>query len=359
MSNATRTVDADLPKLSESGQKHRIAFFGTSDRSLPLLESLNSNFDLVLCVTKRDTKVGRHQELRETEVKKWAKVNHIMTISVSSLKGAELEAVIEQLKSSNVEYGVVADFSFIIPYQLIELFDGKLINIHFSLLPLYRGASPVQFTILNGDQTTGITYHLIDKKMDSGRIIHQIGYKLANNEMSGQLYNILFELASKNLAYVIKEFHEGQMKPRAQDENLATYTYSPSHPESTFIYKEDAKINWKGDNKKIESAVRAFNPWPIEWTAVGELENNKKLWLPKLKLREGIDKKLKIKVYKAGLIENGKLELKEVQLEGKNKVDWKTFENGYVEQQVVKRPKKVTKQQPSQQPQPLRDSLQI
>lgn len=352
MSNMAHIADEDSPKPSGTTQKLRIAFFGTSDRSIPILEVLKNNFDLVLCVTKRDTKVGRHQELRETEVKKWAKENHVMTMSISNLKGAELEAIVEQLKSSNVEYGVVADFSFIIPYQLIELLDGKLINIHFSLLPLHRGASPVQFAIANGDKTTGVTYHLIDKKMDGGKIIHQIGYKLADNETSGHLYNVLFDVASENLPYVINSFHEGQMRPRLQDENAATYTYSLSHPQNTFIYKEDAQINWKNDTKKIERLIRALDPWPIVWTSVGELENNKKLWLPKIKLREGTDKKLKIKVFKASLTDEGKLELIEIQLEGKNRVDWKAFENGYtvqslkLQKQAAKMAKQVIKQQP-------------
>ena len=314
----------------------KIAFFGTSDRSISILEALKSNFDLVLCVTKRDTRVGRHQELKETEVKKWAKKNQVTVVSISNLKGMELEALIEQLKASKVEYGIVADFSFLIPYQLIEFFNGKLINIHFSLLPLYRGASPVQFAILNGDETTGITYQLIDKKMDGGKIVHQIGYKLANNETSGHLYSVLFELASENLADVINRFHDGQLKPRIQEENLATYTYSPSHAQSTFIYKEDARINWKDDAKKIEQMIRAFNSWPIAWTTIKELENNKKLRFSKIKLRAGVDQKLKLKIFKTDLTESGKLDVKEVQLEGKNKVDWKTFENGYVVSEIAK-----------------------
>src|SRR3989339_1774696 len=93
----------------------KIAFFGTSDRSISILEALKSNFDLVLCVTKKDTRVGRHQELKETEVKKWAKKNQVTVVSISNLKGMELEAIIEQLKASKVEYGIVADFSFLIP----------------------------------------------------------------------------------------------------------------------------------------------------------------------------------------------------------------------------------------------------
>jgi methionyl-tRNA formyltransferase len=312
--------------------KIKVAFFGTSDRSIPILDALKTSekIELVLCVTKKDAKVGRHQDLKETEVKKWAKSNHIAVTTIAGLKGFELEALIEQLKTSNVEYGLVADFSFIIPYPLIEFFNGRLLNIHFSLLPMYRGASPVQFTILNGDQMAGITFMLVDKKLDAGKIIHQIGYKMSGTETSGELYNTLFELSAQNIEYVLENYANEQFKPRSQDEAKATYTYSPSHPDHTFIYKEDAQISWKAEVTKIYNMVRAFNPWPVAWTTAGDLENNKKLWLPKLKLRNGIDKIQKLKIYTAGVTTDDKLEIKELQIEGRNKMDWRTFENGYV-----------------------------
>jgi methionyl-tRNA formyltransferase len=309
-----------------------VAFFGTSDRSLPILEALKNSdkIDLVQCITKRDTKVGRHQDIRETEVKKWSKANHVPVTSVSSMSGSELEAVIEQLRSSKAQYGIVADFSFIIPYTLIEFFDGKLINIHFSLLPLYRGASPVQFTILNGDEMAGITFMLIDKKLDTGKIIHQIGYKMAGNETSEDLYKTLFELAGDNIEYVIEHFHNEQLKPREQDHSKATYTYSPTHPKNTFIYKEDAMINWKNDAKRIVQAIRAYYPWPVAWTTLEELENNKKLWLSRLRFRKGLDRKQKVKIHAADTTIDSKVEINELQIEGRTRMDWKTFENGYL-----------------------------
>ena len=243
---------------NEPKPRLKVAFFGTSDRSIPILEALKANFELVLCVTKNDVKFGRHQTLKETEVKKWAKENNIKFITVSSLKGSELEKVIEQLNGSKVDFGLVADFSFIIPLPLIELFHGHFINIHFSLLPKYRGASPVQHAILNDDEVTGITFHLLEKKLDSGDILHQIGYKIAGNETSGALYNILFTLAAENVADVVNEFEQGLLTLRPQDEEKATFTYSPTNPQSTFIFKEDARIDWKDSPEQVERAVRAF-----------------------------------------------------------------------------------------------------
>ncbi len=307
----------------------KIAFFGTSDRSISILDSLKQNFNLVLCLTKSDVTFGRHQEKKETAVKKWAKQNDVNLITTNSLKGIELENIIEQLISANVDYILVADFSFMIPDAILEKFPNKVINIHFSLLPKYRGASPVQFSILNGDEMTGITYHLVVRKMDAGDIIHQIGYKLASNETSGFLYDTLFQVAARALTEVINKFHSGELLPRSQNETEATYTLSPSHTNSTFIFKEDAEIDWKKNAKEIECAIRAYNPWPIAWTTADKLENNKKLFDQKLVFREGFEKNKKVKIYEAMVTDTGLLEIATIQLEGKNKMSWKEFLNGY------------------------------
>lgn len=308
----------------------KVAFFGTSDRSIAILEALSNNFTLVLCVTKSDVNVGRHQEKKETGVKVWAKSKGIPYSTIGSLKGLELEGLIEQLLAANLDYIVVADFSFIIPEKLIEKFPDKLINIHFSLLPQYRGASPVQFAILNGETTTGITYHRVVRKMDAGDIIHQIGYKMSNNETSGFLYDTMFNLAARELPEVLTKLHNKEITLRPQDETEASYTLSPSHPESTFIYKEDAEIDWKKDVTKIDRAIRAYNPWPIAWTTLLELENNKKLWNNKIVLRESVDKNKKVKIQTATITDQNTLEIRQLQLEGKNIVSWKEFENGYL-----------------------------
>lgn len=309
--------------------KLKIAFFGTSDRSIPILEELNKNFELVLCTTKKDVKFGRHQDLKPTAVKTWAVEHMVRVVTISSLKGLELEALIEQIKLSKADYILVADFSFIIPAAMLEAFGDKIINVHFSLLPLYRGASPVQFAILNGEKTTGITYHLLDRKMDSGKILHQIGYKIAGKETTQELYKTLFELAAANLPKVINDYAANLITPRAQDESKATFCYSPSHPESTFIYKEDGQIDWKKSAEEIERCIRAYNPWPIAWTTAGSLENNKRLCNSNIKLIPSINKDSKVKVFKAR-IEDDRLCIEELQFEGKNRIDWQTLENGLI-----------------------------
>ncbi len=306
----------------------KVAFFGTSNRSIPILDALKNNFELVLCVTKEDVLVGRHQEKKETEVKNWSGKNNVNVLQLSSLKNENLEKLLEKLKELQVECGIVADFSFIIPYRVIEYFKGKLINIHFSLLPKYRGASPVQFAILNGEKATGITFHLVDVGLDTGAILRPYEYNIPANISSGDFYHLLFKFAAEKLPEVLNDYSQGKITPLLQDNDKATTTLSLSHPKSTFIYKEDAQVNWSKKPQIINRETHAYNPWPVSWSTLKDL-NGYELATGKVSLRPQTDQNLKIKVYDTEVI-NGKLAIKEIQVEGKKKTDFESFKNGYL-----------------------------
>jgi methionyl-tRNA formyltransferase len=298
-----------------------VAFFGTSDRSIPILDSLkDSEFNLVLCVTKEDRRVGRKQELKPTAVKVWADQNRVQCVTTKALVPESTRQIETILVNEKVELGVVADFSFMIPEEIFNLPEHKFVNIHFSLLPKYRGASPVQWAILNQEEKTGISYQIIDKKMDKGPIIHQTEYHLDNSETTESLYNTLFELCAKELPSILKDYVTGIKEPWEQNHAEATYTYSPSHPKDTHIFKEDAKINLKKESKEVDARVRAFNPWPIAWTTLGKFEG----------LKEGKNAELRVKIYETR-IESEKLVIEKLQVEGKNMLGWKEFENGYLD----------------------------
>lgn len=335
-------------------EKMKIAFFGTSDRSIPILNTLSdsfsfpnassSNLELVLCITKQDSKVGRHHITKETAVKTWAKSHNIPSFCIEKLDNegvskltsfacvVEQLKIVELLKSSAVDVGVVADFSLILKQEIVDTPPFKLINIHFSLLPKYRGASPVQFAILNGDKKTGISFYLMDKNMDTGKILAQVEYTLTGNETSGELYKTLFDIAAKKLPNVITEYVGGKITPVPQDESLATYTYSKTHPKNTFIYKEDAQIDWSKDIEYIKRAIRAYNPWPISWSTLSDLDNSQFLREKGLKIRAGANKSLKIKFYELDEVHDVRLRrwTAKVQVEGGKILSWKDFENGYL-----------------------------
>ena len=321
-----------MQKMNNPDKYTKIVFFGTSDRSLPILESLKSNFDLELCVTKKNTLFGRDQVEKETEVKRWATTNNVDTLLIDSLKDNNLEYVLDKIKSIKPDYGIVADFSFMIPKKVIETFNGNLINIHFSLLPKYRGASPVQHAILNGDEKTGITFYLLNEKMDDGDIISKIEYYIDSKYTSGELYDLLFKISADELPNVIKGYSLGELIPYKQLEEEATYTISKTNPKHTFIFKEDAQIDWKQPPEIIERSIRAYNPWPIAWSYLVELENSTCL-SEKIILKNHVNKNLKVKIFKAEIL-GKKLQIEEIQVEGKNKTEWKSFKNGYVEKTI-------------------------
>ncbi len=304
-----------------------IAFFGTSDRSNPILETLHKNFNLALCVTKADTKVGRKQEIRETQVKTWTRTNQIPCITINNIK-VDQETIINTLKQHKIDLAIVADFSFLLPQAIIDTPKYKMINIHFSLLPKYRGASPVQFAILNGDKVTGVTYYLMAKGMDTGDIIFQFKHELTAKEISGELYNILFKKAAEKLPDVINNLISGKLSPTPQDNNQATYCWSKTNSKTTFILKDDAKIDWELSAAEIERLVRAYHPWPIAWTTLEDLENAGKTRLVNsFTIKNNVDKK--VKIFATELVDGEKLQIIELQVEGKNKTDWKSFLNGY------------------------------
>lgn len=310
--------------------KIKIAFFGTSDRSIPILETLHKNFDLFLCVTKTDVKYGRKQITKETSVKTWAKEKNINFFEIGTLNTITKENLGEQIIDSDIDLGIVADFSFILPKKILDAPKNGTMNIHFSLLPNYRGASPVQFTIKNGDEKAGVTYYLMDENMDTGDILYQFEYKLSGSETSDALYEILFEKAAQKLPKVINEYLQGTIKPKKQNNEVATYTFSPTHPKNTFIYKEDAKINWTDSPQQIEQNVRAYYAWPIAWTTLGEMQKYHSSIYNMSKLKGHINTELKVKVLKAEIFEN-KLKINELKVEGKNTLNWEKFKNGYLD----------------------------
>ena len=150
-----------------------LAFFGTSDRSIPLLEALkNSDFDLVLCITKEDTVIGRERKSKSTAVKEWSEANRVQYVTIEKLDSQSTAYIKNLILEKNIELCVVTDFSILIPEELLSAPKHGFVNVHFSLLPSYRGASPVQFAILNGDKKTGVTFIKMDEEINHRPIIY-------------------------------------------------------------------------------------------------------------------------------------------------------------------------------------------
>ncbi|MBI3954867.1 methionyl-tRNA formyltransferase [Candidatus Gottesmanbacteria bacterium] len=321
-----------------------ILFFGSSDYCLPVLESLHKNFKLTAIITRPDKEIGRNKILTPSPPKKFGLSHHIPVFTPKT--ASEISKLIPELNKCSPDLSIVADYGLMIPDDIITLAKIDILNIHLSRLPKYRGPSPVQHTILNGEKSAWIYVIKLVKKLDAGEIIYQKEISLSGDETTESLYKKLFNIASVELPAVLSDFALNKIKPIKQDESQATYTRK--------ITKEDGFIPWEllkcallnltPDNKlfsswrlidqipsleirnlklEISKALRAFIPWPGVWT---EITFRKIPGIKSPKFRESTKKRLKI--LKAHL-ENEKLVLDEVQLEGKNPVSWKQFRDGY------------------------------
>jgi methionyl-tRNA formyltransferase len=244
-------------------------------------------------------------------------------------KLTDLSAEALRIRRAKADVFLVADFGQIIPPEILPIPKYGCLCIHPSLLPKYRGASPVPAVILAGDQETGVTIFLMDEKIDHGPIIAQFKEKMSEKDSAETLCSRLFAAGAKVLLSILPAWIEGRIKPREQAHHQATYTY--------ILKREDGKISWKdlaeaiktGGQKaiEIERKIRAFSPWPGVWNEARFKVQSSKFKVRRLKLLQA---HLKITLNTQRVTtKQPKLILDKVQLEGKNPVSWKQFQEGY------------------------------
>lgn len=234
-------------------------FFGTPDFAVPILNSLIKETNLIAIVTQPDKKIGRKQIFLPSPIKKIAIKNDIKFFQPQKLKE---EKIIKKIKELDPDLIIVAAYGKIIPKEILDIPKFKCINIHASLLPKYRGASPIQTAILNSEKETGITLILMNEKMDKGAIIAKVIEKIYNNDTSETLHNRLSQLGAKLLINTLPKYLAKKIIPKPQDHNLATYT--------KIIKKENGKINWHENALKIDQQIRAYTPWPSAFTFIDQ-----------------------------------------------------------------------------------------
>lgn len=222
----------------------KIAFFGTEEYSLDVLRALVDNkFSITCVITKPDSKRGRGHRLVEPPVKTFAKEHHIPVLQPQ--KVSEIASYIKDLQPIA---GILVAYGKIIPQSIIDLFSPGIINVHPSLLPKYRGPSPIESAIINRDNETGISIMKLDAKMDAGPIYAQIHKKLSGTETKPQLYNELFNSGSDLLISILPEIMSGTLTPKAQNDADATYCklltkeLSYINPQTMIAAEADAQV---------------------------------------------------------------------------------------------------------------------
>lgn len=311
-----------ISKMNNDIKNLKVIFMGTPDFSVPVFMSLIDKVNVIAAVTQPDKKVGRKQEVTQSPVKKVALENEIQVLQPDKIKdNAEF---IQKVKDLAPDLIVVVAYGFILPQEILDIPKFGVINIHASLLPKYRGASPIQAAILNGEKETGVTIMLIDDKMDHGPMLAEKTITINNNDNFESLHDKLAQLGSELLMEILPEYIDGEIEPQVQDEAEASYCQ--------LIKKEDGKIDWNNSAQEIERQVRAFNPWPGSFTGW----DNKVLKIYSARLNHyndnnnyNIGEVFKVDDGLAVACGEDALEILELQLEGKKLMTAKEFLNGY------------------------------
>lgn len=236
----------------------KIIYMGTPDFAVPALKSLaNSQHTVCAVFTQPDKPRGRKQVMTPPDVKVCAQSLDIPVFQPESMKSEE---AIELVKGFAPDVIVVAAYGKILPKAVLDIPKYGCVNIHGSLLPKYRGAAPIQQSVLNGDKVTGITTMLMDVGLDTGDILQTAETEIGENETSGELFDRLAELGGELILKTLTALENGSLTPVKQDESLATHTSK--------IDKSLCPIDFSKSAFEVHNKVRGLNPWPVATTKI-------------------------------------------------------------------------------------------
>ncbi|MBA2657625.1 MAG: methionyl-tRNA formyltransferase [Tatlockia sp.] len=239
----------------------RIIFAGTPEFTLPCLNALlNSGHELLAVYTQPDRPAGRGRKLQFSAVKTWALAHQLPVYQPENFKD---DNAVAELAALQPDILIVIAYGLILPKKVLTLPTLGCINVHASLLPRWRGASPIQQAILHGDRESGISIMQMDEGMDTGDVLTEVTCLINSKESAGNLHDKLAQLAAEPLLNTLDALAKGQAKPKKQDNSQVCYAAK--------IKKEDAAIDWTKTAIEIAQQIRAFNPWPIAFTQLGNV----------------------------------------------------------------------------------------
>lgn len=298
----------------------RIVFMGTPEVAAFSLERLfEAPEPVVGVVTQPDRPAGRGRKTILSPVRRVAEIRGVPTLAPEKIRDPSFFDVLSKWVPDLI---VVVAYGRILPRQILELAPHGCLNVHYSLLPKYRGAAPVPWAIIGGEEKSGVTTMRLVEKMDAGPIFLQREISIAPNDTTASLQAKLAPVGAELLVETITGLKAGNLTPQAQDESKVTY--------APVLKKEDGLIDWNLPAVSIERRVRGFNPWPSAYTYLaGNL-----LKIHRARVIEIAEKAAPGEVLKAdkeGLwiaTGAGALSLEEVQLENRKKMTAREFLNG-------------------------------
>ena len=295
-----------------------IVFMGTPEFAIPSLEKLfRSGFTISAVVSNIDKRRGRGSATEPTPVKAKALELNIPVIEVEDLKS---QTFAEQLRALEPDLFVVVAFR-ILPKTILEIPKIGAINLHASLLPKYRGAAPIHWAVINGEEETGCTIFFLDEKVDTGNIILQKRTSIGENETTGELYDRLKDIGSEALVEAVQQIKERSYNLQKQNDSEAT--------PAPKLFREDAHLSFAKPAKEVHNKIRGLSPFPTAWSMWGDKKFN--IYASRLGPHANVDCG-EIFVRNGKLLvgcEDGTLELLEVQLPGKKRIKAEDFIKGY------------------------------
>jgi methionyl-tRNA formyltransferase len=296
----------------------RIVFMGSPDFAIPSLEQLHkSDHEVVSVVSNVDKRRGRRAKPSPTAVKKKALELDLPVIEVEELDDP---GFYDKLEALNADLFVVVAFR-ILPPDILDLPKKGSINLHASLLPKYRGAAPIHWAIMNGEEKTGCTVFFLDEKVDTGNIIEQQETAIGPNETTGDVYKRLKKMGSTLVIDAIDQIEDESYQLQEQNHDKAT--------PAPKLFTEDCKIDFSKKADRIHNKIRGLSPFPTAWAMLDDLKFNiyRSEVGPSIEIAPG-----RLQMHNDDLIagcRDGSVVLKKVQLEGKRRMSGKDFMNGY------------------------------
>lgn len=297
---------------------------GTPQFAVAILDALvQSDVEVVAVVSQPDKKVGRKQILQATPVKERANYYNIPVLQPIKIKESS-----EELKELNLDLIVTCAYGQFIPESILNTPRYGSVNIHASLLPKYRGGAPIHKAIMNGETETGITIMRMVKKMDAGDIIFQESCPIHEEDDFGSLHDRLQELGSNMIYKYLNQLFDVELKTIPQDESLVSFSYN--------ITSEEEFVNFNDSMKNVVNKIRGLNPWPVAHSII---DNKKVKLFIAVKSDLSSDKEVGsvLGLYNEGLavkVKDGVILIKELQVEGKNRMTAQAFYQGMGKQWV-------------------------
>lgn len=295
----------------------KIIYMGTPDFAVPALKALNnSEHEVAAVFTQPDKPKGRKMILTPPDVKVCANELSIPVFQPETFKDGK---ALEIINGFNPDVIVVAAYGKILPKAVLDAPKYGCINIHGSLLPKYRGAAPIQQSVLNGDRITGVTAMQMDVGLDTGDILLVKETEISENETSGELFDRLAELGGELIVETLSLLEQGSLTPKKQDDSLATHTSK--------IDKSYCPIDFSKTAQEVHNQVRGLNPWPVATTKIDG--KNIKVYSTRLcskSAQAGTIISVKPLIVACG---EGSVEICELQPEGKKRMSSQAFLAGH------------------------------